>query len=122
MAAGSKTASNGRQGENQQSPANEYLNSASSQQSTSTAPFELEILDRAKATSDQWNTIGSYLAKNKRSQVEELKDEQGAIVVNWEDGQALQTEESVQALIDRLSKEGNRGAERERGSSSCAIV
>lgn len=91
--------------EDAKSPAAEYLKTASSALPSHSAPFELEIVDRMRATPDQWNTIGSYLSKNKRSEVEMLKGEEGAILVNWDDGQALQTEDAVQGLLDRLSKQ-----------------
>lgn len=87
------------------SPASEYLRSASSALSPSSSPFELEVVDRRKATPDQWNTIGSYLNKSKRSQIEMLKDEQGAILVDWDDGQALQTEDAVRDLLNQLTKD-----------------
>lgn len=103
------------------SPARKYLDAASSQQATSSAPFELEVLDRSKATSDQWNTIGSFLSKNRRSQVEQLKEEQGPLVVNWEDGQALQTEGEVQTLLDRMSKE-NAGAKSSGGGGGGCVI
>lgn len=90
--------------EDAKSPAVEYLQSVSSSLPSQSAPFELEVVDRKRATPDQWNTIGSYLCKNKRSEVEMLKGEKGAILVNWDDGQALQTEDAVQGLLDGLSK------------------
>jgi hypothetical protein len=45
------------------------------------------------------------LSKSKRSQVEQLKDEEGAILVNWDDGQALQTEDAVQNLLSQLAND-----------------
>jgi hypothetical protein len=68
-------------------------------------PFELEIVDRRKATPDQWNTIGSYMNKSKRSQIIQLMDEEGAILVDWDDGQVLQTEDAVQNLLYQFTKE-----------------
>ncbi|UZJ52042.1 hypothetical protein CBS101457_001362 [Exobasidium rhododendri] len=102
--------------EDLKSPAEMYLRSASSQQAVPTAPFELEVVDKRGATSDQWNTIGAYLQKNKRSQVEQLKDEEGALVVDW-DGQVLQSEEEVKSFLDRLTKQ-----EETQKGSSCIII
>lgn len=99
------------------SPAEEYLKSASSQQSNPTAPFELEVVDKRNATSDQWNTIGAYLKKNKRSQVEELKGEEGCLVVDW-DGQVLQSEDAVKNFLDRLPNQ----TKDQKGSNGCIIV
>lgn len=100
----------------QASPAEEYLKSASSQEKTSSAPFELEVVDKRSATTDQWNTIGAYLQKNKRSQVEELKDEEGPLVVDW-DGQVLQSEDAVKSFLDRLPK-----SKEDRKSGKCIIA
>lgn len=67
-------------------------------------------MDKARATPDQWNIIGSYLSKNKRSQVEELKGEEGAFLVDWDDGKVLQTEEAVEKLISGMTS-GEKGAQ-----------
>jgi hypothetical protein len=100
------------------SPADEYLKSASSPINIPNAPFELEVVDKRSATSDQWNTIGAYLQKNRRSQVERLKDEDGAIVVDW-DGQVLQSEGEVNTFLEQLS---SKEVDQKSGSSGCVIV
>lgn len=112
----------------QPSRVKEYLQEAANGKLSDQEPiFELEIVERSKATIDQWKVIGSYLLKNqqndqiKQSQIESLKDQQGPIVVNWDDGLAIEKEEEVKEMINRLVEKNTFQATK-AGGTGCVIV
>lgn len=104
------------------SPARRYLDEAASAV-TIDPPFELEIVDRIKATPDQWRVIGSYLNRTRQSQIQELKEDQGPFIVDWDDGVVIRSEEEAKELVSRLS-EGNygRGSKADQTGSLCIII
>ena len=103
----------------------QYLKEAATGNADQEPAFELEIVERSKATMDQWKVIASYLEKTKnelkQSRIEALKDEQGPIVVDWDDGLALQNEDEVKRLVDQLV-EKNASLTGKRGGNGCIIV
>ncbi|PWN36292.1 uncharacterized protein FA14DRAFT_172846 [Meira miltonrushii] len=84
----------------------QYLKEAATGNADQEPVFELEVVERSKATMDQWKVIASYLEKTKNelklSRIEALKDEDGPIVVDWDDGLAVQNEEEVKQLVEKL--------------------
>lgn len=101
----------------------EYLKEAATGNADQEPIFELEVVERSKATMDQWKVIASYLEKTKKelkqSKIEALKDEQGPIVVDWDDGLAVQNEEEVKELVKKLidSQTGKT-----TGGNGCIII
>lgn len=109
---GSRTATPADEGHAEQQPsaAQQYLAKASSAPAgTQDVLFQLDVVDRRRATPDQWRTVGAYLRRTRPSQIEALKDEAGPIVVNWDDGEAVQTVEGTQRLLAKLENEDDAG-------------
>lgn len=96
------------QDSNHNAPIRKYLDEASSPVPTQDALFELDVIDRRRATPDQWRTVGAYLRQSRPSQIEALKDETGPIVVNWDDGEAVQNIDGVRRMIEKLEQESGR--------------
>lgn len=82
--------------------------------------YELEVVDRNRATPDQWRTIGSFLHKNRQSQVEQLKDENGPVLVNWDDGIVAKSEAAAERMIANLEQE-MIGSHKDAKSTACVI-
>lgn len=104
----------------------QYLKEAATGNVDQDPMFELEIVERSKATMDQWKVIASYLEKTKnelkQSRIEALKDENGPIVVDWDDGLAVQNEEEVKELIDKLIDGKGDSKAGKTGGNGCVIV
>lgn len=110
----------GHDDQRQTAPARAYLDQAATA-IEGEPDFELEIVDRARATADQWRVIASYLHRPRASQVEALKDEQGPVVVDWDDGEVVQTEQETQTLVDRLAREQAKRNGRAGGRTGCVV-
>lgn len=79
------------------------------------------VLSSSAETS--WRSYTNEKTKNelKQSRIEALKDEQGPIVVDWDDGLAVQNEDEVKRLVDQLV-EKNASLTGKRGGNGCIIV
>lgn len=105
------------------SPVRQYLDEAASAV-TIDPPFELEVVERTKATPDQWRVIGSYLNRTRQSQLQELREDEGPFVVDWDDGVVIRSESETEQLVNRLSaddRQGNRSKASQSGSL-CTIA
>lgn len=103
-------------------PAREYLDRATEHELDDPL-FELEVrsLPGERPTAEQWNLMGEYLDKRRRTDVELLKGEPGPFVVDWEGGAVERDEEGVKKLLDRLQKEQESGNKGNGAGSGCII-